>query len=41
MEKICKDVSVCGGAITTEMMDGDTVVSDFDVKFNMGHMVMA
>ena len=38
MEKICKDVSVCGGAVTTEMMDEvfTTVVSDFDVKFNMG-----
>ena len=32
MEQICKDISVCGGAVTTDKMDEvfTTVVSDFD-----------
>ena len=42
MEKICKDVSVCGGAVTTEMMDEvfTTVVSDLMSSLTWDLMVM-
>ena len=38
MEQICKDISVCGGAVTTDKMDEvfATVVSDFDDKLTTG-----